>query len=458
MGRLFWKIFFAFWLTLVGLSLAVGLAVHLYQQARLDALPDLAGSPRTEFMVASAAAALGHGGPPGLRALFEQWPGPHAPPVLVVDERGQDVLGRRVPAAALAQAQAELAQHGATRAVRSVRAPDGARYTLFVPAAETRQGRRLAAPDPVHTFSIQLAVALLASLLFSGGLAWYLSRPVRHLRRATRRLSEGRLDTRVGADIGRRRDEIADLGRDFDHMAGRLESVVGAQQRLLHDVSHELRSPLARLQVAVGLARQNPAKTGASLDRIEQEAERLNTLVGEVLTLSRLEAGVQGSPEAPVDLGDLLEAVVADARFEAEAAQRRVTLSPHGKAESRGRAELLHRAFENVIRNALQHTPPGTAVEVGLASDGHAHTVTVCDHGPGVPAAELTALFEPFYRAASAGHRGGFGLGLAIARRAVEAHGGRITARNRADGGLCVEIVLPRRLPGGARSAPAAAG
>jgi len=441
---LFWKIFLGFWLTLVVMSAAVGVVVHLYQQARLADMADVANSPRAELAVASLATALEYGGPDEVAALVRQWPGRRPLRILVVDEQGRDLLGRPVPAGALAQARAQAAQPDAGPGVRQARAPDGARYVLFLPRAEGRPARRHASLSPRDTFYIRLAMALLAGVVFSGVLAWYLSRPLGHLRRATHRLAEGHLDARVAPQVGRRRDEIGELGRDFDHMAGRLQAAVVAQQRLLHDVSHELRSPLARLQVAVGLARQNPAKVEASLARVEGEAERLNELVGELLTLSRLEAGVCSAPPEDVDLIDVLTEVVADARFEAEALGRRVDLRAQAPVHLRGHGELLRRALENVIRNAVQHTAAGTTVEVSLGQlrPGWA-TVSVADRGPGVADADLGALFEPFFRGSARSGREGYGLGLAIARGAVEAHGGRIAARNRAHGGLRVEIELP---------------
>jgi two-component system OmpR family sensor kinase len=216
--------------------------------------------------------------------------------------------------------------------------------------------------------------------------------------------------------------------------------------RLLHDVSHELRSPLARLRVAIGLARQQPDKMAAALDRIEREGERLAELVGQVLTLSRLEAGVSGAPEEYVDLAQLLDTVVEDARFEAEASGRGVSLDAAGELIVKARAELLRRAFENVIRNAVKYTAAGTTVEVSLRrrEDRESVTVSICDRGPGVPESDLEAVFKPFFRAGTTdtSDASGYGLGLAIAKRAVEAHAGRIHADNRAGGGLCVEIAL----------------
>jgi two-component system OmpR family sensor kinase len=446
MGRLFWKIFLGFWLTLVIVSAAVGFAVHWYAQDRLAQVTELAGGPRAEISISAVAATLQHAGAAGTVALLRQWHGRHAAPVLVVDDGGRDLLDRPVPAAALAKARAELDGASRTPGARRVTAPDGREYFLLVPA----EPLPFAPPRPHFgppggPLFTRIGVTLLASLLFSAGLAWYLTRPVRHLRAATRRLAEGALDTRVMPRIGARRDEIADLGRDFDHMAERLQALVGAQRRLLHDVSHELRSPLARLHVAVGLARQQPDKLATTLDRIEHETQRLDDLVGEVLTLSRLEAGVSGATEQYVDVADLLETVVEDARFEAETRGCQVGLAADGETVVRGRTELLRRAFENVIRNALKYTGQGTTVEVKTSREPAANrvTVSVCDRGPGVPETALDAMFEPFYRAGNVSDRDGFGLGLAIAKRAVAAHGGSIRAVNRPEGGLCVEIILP---------------
>lgn len=461
MGRLFWKIFLGFWLALVLIAAGVGLAVYLNNQARLASLDDLAEGPRAAFAVGAVADALAHGGRAAVEMLFEQWPGRRRPPVLLVDGEGRELFGRPVPAGALDQAREAAAGQRPGRAVRRVAAPDGREFLLFIPVEGNRMHHLRHGPPPepaVDPFYVRLAVALLASLLFSAGLAWYLTGPVRHMRRAARRLAEGDLDARVMPAMGGRRDEIADLGRDFDHMAERLQALVGAQRRLLHDVSHELRSPLARLQVAVALARQQPERLEAMLGRIERESGRLDELVGQVLTLSRLEAGVRPGRVEEVDLAALLEEVVQDARFEAEAAGRRVSLNLAAHPALEGSVELLRRALENVIRNAVHHTAPGTAVEVALRERAGQVVVEVCDRGPGVPEGRLEGMFEPFVRAAeqeATGAREGYGLGLAIAKRAVQAHGGEISAANRPNGGLCVSVTLQA---GGACPAPGSGG
>ncbi len=443
MGRLFWKILLGLWAALLLSVLAVGLLVHWHAQARLADLDALAAGPRADFAVASIASSLTNGGPGAVRELIGQWPARRAFPVFAVDDQGNDLMGRPVPAQALALARSRLARDDRSAGVRRVQAPDGTRYTLFVPSLSPDSARHPRRGAREERFYVNLAGTLLASLLFSLGLAWYLARPVRHLREASRRLAAGDLDVRVGAEMGRRRDEIADLGRDFDFMAARLQALVNAQRTLLHDVSHELRSPLARLRVAVGLAQQQPEKTEIMLSRIERESERLDELVGEVLTLSRLEAGVASGPVERLDLAALLEAVVEDARFEAAPDNRTVSLRGDQEVMVMGHAELLRRAFDNVLRNGIRHTAPGTDVEVAVRRFGASDArVCICDHGPGLAEGDFESVFEPFVR--SRGSDGqGYGLGLAIAKRAVQAHGGEITVRNRDAGGMCVEVRLP---------------
>jgi two-component system OmpR family sensor kinase len=294
-----------------------------------------------------------------------------------------------------------------------------------------------------------IAGGLVASLVFAAVLAWYVATPIRSLRRAFDAAAQGDLDFRVGGGMGTRRDELADLGRDFDRMAEQVKRLVDGQRRLLHDVSHELRSPLARLQAAVGLARQLPANLEDSMDRIEREAMRMDRLVDELLTLSRVEAGMGAAESERVDLALLVTEVAADAAFEAEGGSAAVSIDTDvvalGTASVEGSPEMLHRALENVVRNAVRHSPSGGRVRIAGSHDRQRHEVriTVEDEGPGVDAALLEAIFDPFFRGTPTAASRGHGLGLAIARRVVEAHGGRIRAANRATGGLAVDIGLP---------------
>jgi two-component system sensor histidine kinase CpxA len=290
-----------------------------------------------------------------------------------------------------------------------------------------------------------LAMALVVGLV-SFALARYLARPVGALRDATRRLGVGNLEARVGSSVTRRNDEIGALARDFDAMAERLETLVGSQQRLLRDVSHELRSPLARLRVALELARQRGGEEAAEpLDRIELETTRLDELIEQLLLLERLQAGDHDREPETIDFGRLVREVVDDASFEAAPAGRSVRLAEAPTILIEGHVTLVRSAIDNIVRNAIRHSPDEGSVEVELeVVDGRAQ-LRVRDQGAGVPEENLESLFEPFFRVADARDRrtGGSGLGLAIARRAIELHRGSIHACNVPGGGLEVVIELP---------------
>lgn len=310
--------------------------------------------------------------------------------------------------------------------------------TYRVPNVAQRAGP-LDVPQPV------LLIAAIAGMMFSVALAWNLTRPINLLRNGFDQLANGKLDVRLQPLMGRRRDEIASLARDFDIMAARLSQLVTTRDRLLHDVSHELRSPLSRMQLAVGLARQDPAQFEASMGRIEREMGRLDSLIRELLALARAEGGL-ASAEEYFDPVALVEIVVEDARFEADGISVAVTLKKPELLEDdrptlRGSAELFRRAFDNIIRNALRFAPNGSVIEVSVELDSNqeGYRFYVRDQGPGVEGVELATLFEPFIKADKAG----FGLGLAIAKRAIMAHGGSIDARNRPGGGFEISVVTP---------------
>jgi signal transduction histidine kinase len=284
---------------------------------------------------------------------------------------------------------------------------------------------------------VVVGLLLLMCYLF----ARHLTNPVRQLHKAVDRFGQGDLDARVGSN---RRDELGELARAFDQMAGRTQTLLAAERRLLLDISHELRSPLARLNVAVELARSG-GDSESQLNRIQKEADRLATLVGELLQVTRAEGDPSQRKLEPVQLDSLVKDVVEDSRIEADAREVRVELTALAGIKLAGDEELLRRAVENVVRNAIRYAPAGTAVEVAIADiPGHA-VVRIRDYGPGVPSDALPRLFDPFYRVDTDRNRmsGGVGLGLAIARRAVELHKGTVQAKN-ANPGLLVEIDLPR--------------
>ena len=297
-----------------------------------------------------------------------------------------------------------------------------------------------------HTFPfINLAVILITAGGVCYWLARYIATPVARLGVAARRLADGDLKVRVGKVVGKRRDEIADLAKDFDLMAERIESLMTTQRRLLRDISHEFRSPLTRLSIALEIARQRGgAEATNALERIEREAGRLNELIGKLLTLARLDSAEEIVSE-PVDMTQLVEEIVADADFEAQKHNCAVRILSSEHSVVHGNGELLRSAIENIVRNAVRYTAENTEVKVTVQLVDQRAVIKVRDHGPGVPEETLADLFYPFYRVGDARDRkeGGTGLGLAITDRAVRLHGGSVAAANAPDGGLVVTVDLP---------------
>ena len=483
MGRLFWKFFLSILLAQIAATVAIGGAIWLRNRSDAQVKrPDIDMSPPAGLAIESAVATLRYGGPDALRSLLENMDRHR---VFAVDDEGKELLGRIVSRKQQVDAK-QLLDKGDERVVRRVTLPDGSRYMLFLPARESRglradDARPLIAgaglpipgsqplrrdrpPAPLDgmpprasgaaqntgprfqplTPFVPLACAVLASLLFAALLAWYFSRPIRSLRQAFEAASSGDLAPRfehLGIKGG---DELHDLSRDFDYMAARLRSLIEGQTRLLHDVSHELRSPLARLQAAIGLAHQQPEKMAASMERIERESIRMDKLVGELLTLARLESGALETAREDIDMADLLGQLLEDAEFEATTHGRKLVQHGEGAVIILGQADLLARAIENVVRNAIKHSPMGQTVEVEIRPEAEQLRIQVLDRGPGVAPQDLKAIFEPFYRSEGTEKDvEGHGLGLAIAQQVVQQHGGAIHSANREDGGLCVEITLP---------------
>ncbi|AWL03268.1 sensor histidine kinase [Massilia oculi] len=455
MGRLFWKFFLCILLAQLSATIAIGGAFWLRDQARQKATSSLDSGPPAAVALDAAAATLRHGGEAALRGLLADL---RRPQLYVLGAARRDLLGRPVPAELLKEAERQLGsveRRSAWRGARHLVGPNGEQYLAFVPRQSGRpEGLRGGPPDPLAPAldpgarrrigqSVVIGAAVVASLLFAALLAWYFSRPIRALRSAFEAAAAGDLAPRFGRAT-KGGDELSDLGRNFDRMSGRLRALMDGQRRLLHDVSHELRSPLARMQAAVGLAHQQPDKFASTLERIERESNRMNKLVGELLTLSRLEAMPDALRREPVDLLELADGIVGDARFEA-AESTRILIEADGAVGVTGDPDLLWSALENVVRNAAKHGAQGGIVTVALSADQALARIDVLDRGPGIPPEDLAAVFQPFFRAgASRTGVDGHGLGLAIAQRVVAAHGGEVVARNREGGGLQVTITLPR--------------
>lgn len=465
MRSLFWRIFLWFWLvTAVLVGLMVMLSPLWTRVRPAFSRWEQQAASHLGREVEEAAGVLRESGPEGLGARFGGRGHPGHPDLYLVDERGLDRWGRTLPPGvdevvrlARASGETEVRRKGAHFVVgRRVAAPDGRSWVVVLERGPRGRGRRFGPPPrPVELLDPGALIPLAAALLMVVGiLSWALARwvtsPVRALRTATRRIAGGDLSARVGTAVGRRRDEVGELARDFDSMAERLEEMVAAQRRLLRDVSHELRSPLARLSVALELARHDAGEASEeALDRGRRELDRLDELIGQLLTLTRLDGRDARAESRMVDVAALLREVADDAGF--EAAARSVSVSLEGaeeRLEVRGDEGLLRSALDNVVRNAVRHGPSRSAVEIRIerrSRSGQGLSIAVRDRGSGVPEEALEHLFEPFFRVEEARERprGGAGLGLAIAARAVRLHGGSIAARNHPEGGLLVEIEIP---------------
>jgi two-component system OmpR family sensor kinase len=449
MGRLFWKFFLAILFAQLAATLGVGATFWVWDQARSKAdAAHIDTGPGSETLLDAAALILQYGGEAGLRQLAA---GGERQRIVVLDANGRDLQGRALSPTLVAEA-ARLASSGA---VRQLRGADGRSLTVFIQrGAGSRAAFRITPPNlfgappsrrPAQGYRlpyITMVVGILASLLFAALLAWYFARPIRALRAAFDAAASGDLAPRFGGAA--RGDELADLGRDFDRMSGQLRALMEHQRRLLHDVSHELRSPLARLQAAIGLAHQQPDKLAVSFERIERESVRMDVLVGELLTLARLETGSALPATEMIALAEMVTEIGADAAFEAAAGNIMVQVAVRTTAQLRGAPDLLWRAVENVVRNAIKHSAPGGTVDITLGEHAGQLLLQVADRGSGVEPADLDTIFQPFYRShPNANNVDGHGLGLAIARRVIDAHGGKIGAANRAGGGLMVSITLP---------------
>ena len=496
MSRLYTRIFVSFWAVLALVVAGTAAVTWLVLAERSDALPRAAAA-----LVAETGAVLRSEGSAGLAQwLALQEEGKPALHVFIVDERGRELLGRHVPALlahhrhrpsgwrdGAAGPDAAGVPDGAGRP--DVAADEAARDMPHAPDVSPPPGQDPRGPGPaLDPLTMRLAphwlapsvitgvdgraydvfvvsprpragllgfpeahwAALLVAILATGSASWLLARsitrPVSALGLATRDLAAGNLDVRVQPAVSARRDELGALSRDFDAMAGRLRETLRGRERLLGDISHELRSPLARMRVALGLARQPGGDVGRQLERLEAEAERLDRLIGQVLQLSRLDAGAGTLAVEDVDLAELLDGIARDAAFEAQPRAVRIDWqAPARGARVRGAAPLLASAVENVVRNAVRYATPGSAVAIGLEQDACTFRIVVRDRGPGVPDRELERIFEPFHRIADSREReaGGDGIGLAITARVMKAHGGRASATNAPDGGLIVTLELP---------------
>jgi signal transduction histidine kinase len=459
MGRLFLKIFLGFWLAMfIGASMAILMLVVSGSEPLVARWNAIAGAAMA-YYAQTAAETYEREGSAGLISLLDRMQRENDIRAYLFDVDGHELSGRDAPERikelarrASASGRNERAFAGKrTLVAQTAAGPFAGRYVLVGDMPRGRRGIR----SNLLVWLIYLIAFLLAVSLICYLLARYLTAPIVKLRAGVRRLASGDVKVRVGPGIGRRSDELADLAHDFDAMADRIEALIAAQQRLLGDISHELRSPLTRLNLSLAIARRNAGEAASGEhDRIEAEAYRINILIDQLLMLTRLESGVEEVDDELIDLTQLVVETAADADFEAQNLNRAVRIVESEECLTTGSRLVLRSAVENVVRNAVRYTAEGTAVEIaisgGCASDDSTTVITVRDHGPGVPEEALDGLFRPFYRVTEARDRqsGGVGLGLAITERAVRLHGGAVKAANAPGGGLLVEIRLLQKAVG----------
>jgi len=447
--RLFWRIFAAFWLANVAIIVTLawittsrfeseripGLEITRLQAAMDDHLKRLARDARR-----GGAEQLEH----SLRVAASMGP----LQFYALDADNVDRIGkkpsREVLDAATAFRSGQPALSERMRMTATTLRDDGAEIVL-VAAAEGSMFARMIYRRGVGFWS-HLGIAMIVSALVSALLAWYVATPLARIRASTRRFAEGDLDARVGTLPFGRSTEIMALAEEFDRMAGRIRDLVENNRRLVRDVSHELRSPLARMRVALELARGKDATPiDKTIDRMELEADRLEAMLAQTIELSRLETRPERSVEV-IALDELLEDVLANADYEGTPSGRRIVFEKSMPVRVRGSRAALASAFENIVRNAIAYTSGSDPIEVNMrvAAASDRVVVEIRDHGPGVADSDLERIFEPFYRtdAARARSSGGTGLGLAIALRAIINQGGRIIARNADGGGLAVLVDL----------------
>jgi two-component system sensor histidine kinase CpxA len=445
MRSLLLRIFLSFWLIIVLTIFMAASMGFLYAERVRSSLQSFEVSEA----MAEAGEMLRERGRGGLVDWLESLPSVTGSLVYIIDEEGRELLDRRLPA----PVELALRRFGRPAGVKPARprdpgnlrpprpfaqlvGPTGEVYTLIVLPPQGAVARWL-------TERGRLSLAIIA-LLVSGGVSYLLagaiSRPIRRFRESTVAIADGDLESRVASSVEERRDEIGGLAQDFNQMARKLQLAWQRQRELTSNVSHELRSPIARLKVALELARR---KTGElpELDRIDVETDRLDELIGQLLTFSKLDTNTYEAARS-VDLAELTSGVVEDVSYEYTNRDVNIQLQSDNGVSVNAYPNALRSAVENVLRNAVSHG--GGDVQVRFHADSAVAVIAVADSGGGVPEADLQHLFEPFYRATKSMESPGTGLGLAIAERVMAMHDGSIEARN-TNTGLVIEMRLRLR-------------
>lgn len=455
----YWKTFLRF-CTLSLVLLLTSLAVYfgfIYENPHA-----VSNRPIFTSYASAAVSVYEYGGPKALMNWLYELEHQRNIQMYILNKKGIDVLGRPLPASVKkaisdrTSLRESLPPHflGTTKnrkenrfAFNQIVSSQGHYYFIVTDLPPIR-AEAPSYGNNVRFLGLRIIVGILIGGLVCVWLIWYLTKPVSSLRKATQEWSTGNLAARVGENLGNRQDEIAALGRDLDLMAERLQTLMENQRRLLTDISHELRTPLARLQIALGLARQRAGEIiQAELDRIELETERINEMIGQILSLVRLGTATHADNKEETYIVELLEHIINNAEFENKHTSKAIKMTADANIPKiLVNSQLIYSALENVIRNAFRYTADNTHIEVNVTClTPQELEIIVRDHGPGVPTDKIDKIFEPFSRVADARERntGGYGLGLAIAKRAIEVHNGQISASNAAEGGLQVKIILP---------------
>jgi two-component system sensor histidine kinase CpxA len=452
MRHLFLKIFLWFWATVILTGISLVLA-WIFQPPSVPSRWHAGFEDTARYFGTAAVGAFEQGGPSAASEYIHRLSEDAHIHACLFDEAGHPLAGEFCPefeamAAHVARGKPTDSdmQHGLARIADRIRGSDGHAYIY---ASELLAGPRALVGESPGTVPLRIIVALLVSGAVCYFLTLYLTTPILRLRSVAQQIAAGELSVRAEPRMELRQDELGDLVRDFNRMADKTEHLISSQRQLLYDVSHELRSPLARMNVALDLLRGR-VHGDPALDRIGIDLQRLNEMIGRLLTVAKLEATSTLQTPVQVDLSELVSSVVSDADFEAQERGSRVDIVQAANLAIQGDPNLLRSAIENILRNAVRFTRTGTAVEVTLRTNRVASAdeavISIRDYGPGVPEQELANIFRPFYRMTDARSRdsGGVGLGLAITERVVRLHGGRIQAMNDPNGGLRVEMTFPK--------------